>query len=260
VTVDIEGRPRPQGRAPDIGAHEAGGPAPPPGPGPTPAGGEQCFSETGTCVRGRFLDHWRAHGGLAVNGYPISEEFVETLEDGNAYTVQYFERARFEHHPEFAGTAYEVLLGHLGREQYQARFAAAPGPDGQGSPCFPQTGWCIDPLFAGAWARYGGLDQLGLPLSGRIREVSPTDGRTYELQYFERARLEHHPDHSPPHDVLLGLVGREQYHSRYPGAAIPGTRAGDAAHSLDVACGWRMPAPRLPRGGDAGAILRRRAA
>jgi hypothetical protein len=29
--------------------------------------------------------------------------------------VQYFERARFEYHPEFKGTPHEVLLGHLGR-------------------------------------------------------------------------------------------------------------------------------------------------
>jgi hypothetical protein len=28
--------------------------------------------------------------------------------------VQYFERARFELHPENAGTQYEVLLGQLG--------------------------------------------------------------------------------------------------------------------------------------------------
>jgi hypothetical protein len=35
--------------------------------------------------------------------------------------VQYFERARFELHPENAGTPYEILLGHLGREALAAR-------------------------------------------------------------------------------------------------------------------------------------------
>ncbi|HET8630995.1 MAG TPA: hypothetical protein VFL91_26545 [Thermomicrobiales bacterium] len=38
--------------------------------------------------------------------------------NGQTYRVQYFERARFEYHPENAGTPYEVLLGLLGREQY----------------------------------------------------------------------------------------------------------------------------------------------
>ncbi|MEO5951914.1 MAG: sortase, partial [Chloroflexia bacterium] len=53
-------------------------------------------------------------GGLAQFGYPISEEFVETLEDGKPYTVQYFERARFELHPENAAP-YTILLGQFGR-------------------------------------------------------------------------------------------------------------------------------------------------
>jgi hypothetical protein len=37
------------------------------------------------------------------------------LEDGNVYTVQYFERARFEYHPENA-PPYDVLLGQFGRQ------------------------------------------------------------------------------------------------------------------------------------------------
>ena len=74
----------------------------------------RCFPETGHCVRGRFLTYWTIWGGLAVNGYPISEEFVQTLEDGREYTVQYFERARFEHHPENT-PPYDILLGQFGR-------------------------------------------------------------------------------------------------------------------------------------------------
>ena len=36
--------------------------------------------------------------------------------DGKQYLTQHFERARFEYHPENAGTPYDVLLGLLGRE------------------------------------------------------------------------------------------------------------------------------------------------
>ena len=72
------------------------------------------FPQTGHNLGGRFRDYWETHGGLDQFGYPLSEEFVETLEDGKAYTVQYFERARFEYHPENPAE-YRVLLGHFGR-------------------------------------------------------------------------------------------------------------------------------------------------
>jgi peptidoglycan/xylan/chitin deacetylase (PgdA/CDA1 family) len=73
------------------------------------------FPETGHTLQNSFRDYWNHYGGLQVFGYPISQEFEE---DGR--TVQYFERARFEWHPENAGTVYEVLLGHLGVEAAQA--------------------------------------------------------------------------------------------------------------------------------------------
>src|SRR5690349_23029603 len=61
------------------------------------------FPETGQTVGGRFLAYWNTHGGLAQQGYPISAEMREVSEtDGKPYTVQYFERAVFELHPENA--------------------------------------------------------------------------------------------------------------------------------------------------------------
>ncbi len=59
------------------------------------------FPETGHSIRFGFRDFWLKHGGLPVFGYPLSEEFDEVSpDDGKIYTVQYFERARFEYHPE----------------------------------------------------------------------------------------------------------------------------------------------------------------
>src|SRR5690606_35411718 len=67
-------------------------------------------------------DYWYRNGGLPIFGYPISEEFQElSRTDGEMHTVQYFERARFEWHPDKRGTPYEFLLGHLGREILIAR-------------------------------------------------------------------------------------------------------------------------------------------
>ena len=97
------------------------------GPAPTAIYGEAgppewCFPPTGRCVRGLFRAHWEAHGGLAINGYPVTEERRGTLEDGRVYTVQYFERARFELHPENKAP-YDVLLGQLGRQLLDLRAA-----------------------------------------------------------------------------------------------------------------------------------------
>ena len=73
------------------------------------------FPQTGHTLGGAFLNYWQNTGGLAIYGYPISEEITEVSPtDGQAYLVQYFERNRFEYHPEAAGTPFEVQLGLLG--------------------------------------------------------------------------------------------------------------------------------------------------
>jgi len=80
-------------------------------------GDSRTFPETGKTVRGPFLAYWTQHGGLAQQGFPISDELQQVSPtDGKTYTVQYFERARMESHPEYAGSPEEVLLGLLGTE------------------------------------------------------------------------------------------------------------------------------------------------
>jgi hypothetical protein len=68
------------------------------------------FPQTGKSLSGRFLDYWQSHGGLEQQGYPISDVLAEKSGiDGKVYTVQYFERTVFEHHPENAAPN-DVLL------------------------------------------------------------------------------------------------------------------------------------------------------
>src|SRR5438132_14405885 len=72
--------------------------------------GIRTFPETGKTVQGKFLTYWNTHGGLAQQGYPISEQMQERSDtDGKTYAVQYFERAVFEAHPENKAP-YDVLL------------------------------------------------------------------------------------------------------------------------------------------------------
>jgi hypothetical protein len=174
-----------------------------------PAVAEQCFPQTGFCVRGRFLDYWNAHGGLAVNGYPLTGEFVTVLEDGNAYTVQYFERVRMEYHPENQ-PPHDVLLGQFGRrilDTFLPSAPTAPVPPMAGYTYFAATGHNVGPRFTAYWQANGGLAQFGYPLT-ELFTHRLEDGKEYEVQYFERARFEHHPENAPPYDVLLGQFGR----------------------------------------------------
>jgi hypothetical protein len=166
-------------------------------PGPLP------FPQTGQAVGGRFLRYWQAHGGLALFGYPLTGERQEKLEDGKTYTVQYFERARFEYHPENAAPN-DVLLGQFGRLLHPADPPAAQQP---GATFFAATGHNVGGSFLAYWQANGGLAQFGYPLSEEFTETLE-DGQPYTVQYFERARFEHHPENAAPNDVLLGQFGR----------------------------------------------------
>lgn len=84
----------------------------------------QTFPETGKTVCGVFLTYWKTHGGLAQQGFPISNVIKEVSSDGKTYDTQYFERAVFELHPENRGTPYEVLLSLVGRERFDRRYPA----------------------------------------------------------------------------------------------------------------------------------------
>ncbi|MDQ6694478.1 MAG: hypothetical protein M3014_08675 [Chloroflexota bacterium] len=76
---------------------------------------------------------------------------------------------------------------------------------------FKETGFTVSGDFWTAWQ--GGrqyADSLyinGLPITGVQEEVSPTDGKMYKVQWFERARFEYHPENAAPNNVLLGLLG-----------------------------------------------------
>jgi hypothetical protein len=228
------GQPAP---SPTPGAQPGGQPTPPGAPRPAPAFGtagvnnpafdsvpspgpdsdtRMFFPQTGHTLVAAFLAYWRAHGGLASFGYPISEPYQEiSPTDGKPYVVQYFERQRFEYHPE-APAGYNVLLGLLGVALVNGRntgpFAgvASPGADTATRRYFPEVRHTLSDRFLAYWQKYGGLPMFGYPLSEPFSEVSATDGKTYTVQYFERARFEYHPENAGSfYEVLLGFLGRD---------------------------------------------------
>ena len=165
------------------------------------------FAQTGHNVGYGFRRFFESQGGVDRFGYPRTEEVQE---DG--WTVQYFQRARFEYHPENAGTPYEVqlaLLGDLltaGRRPFPAAPPFADAPDHH---YFPETGHGVHFGFWRAFQEHGGVDSLGYPIS----EELPENGAT--VQYFQRARLEYHPEFAgTPYEVELGLLGDEWLRQR----------------------------------------------
>jgi hypothetical protein len=177
-----------------------------------PAETAQCqfFVETHHSLCFGFFAYWQQHGGTALFGMPISEEFQERGADGTMRTVQYLERARFEYHPEFKGTAYEVELGLLARELAAAHTGDAPfapiNPSNApaGARFTSETGHSLGDPFAAYWDTNGGLPVLGFPISEPFQERNADTGQTYLVQYFERYRLEYHPE---TNGIEIGRLG-----------------------------------------------------
>lgn len=83
-----------------------------------------------------------------------------------------------------------------------------------GELCFQETGLCIDARFAAYWQQNGGLQVFGYPTSRPFYALNADTGRFHLMQWFERNRLEWHPDNAPPYDVLLGRLGDELLRAR----------------------------------------------
>ena len=148
------------------------------------------FNETGHNLSNAFKAYFDANGGVARFGLPLTEEFTErNTADDKVYTIQYFERARFEYNSDLG----KVQLGQLGTEVFPAHgkignaTLEAPAnlpPDKQ---YFPETKHVVAGSFKQYYDQKGGLAQFGFPISEEVAE----NGKT--VQYFQRARLEYNP-------------------------------------------------------------------
>jgi cellulase (glycosyl hydrolase family 5) len=133
------------------------------------------FAQTGHAIGPQFWSYWSSHGlefdrqpgkrfdeSLALFGIPISEAQVETNPtDGKPYLTQWFERARFEYHPENVATESVILLGLLQRELMASGDSPTdhPAPTPQNS----QPGGFIE-------AQGSKLTRLGMPV--RLKGVN----------------------------------------------------------------------------------------
>nr|HID12408.1 hypothetical protein [Anaerolineae bacterium] len=180
-----------------------------------PTGNCQYFVETGHYVCDEFLGFYETRGGLEIFGYPLTEAFDDPT---RGLRVQYFQRARMEWHP-YNPEPYKVQLGllvdELGYRYPPARQEQIPAFNSPIHHYFPETGHVVSYAFLHFFREKGGLDIFGYPRSEFMYE----DG--YIVQYFQRARMEWHPEILSGPQMRLTNLG-EIYIERF---GIPGDYA-----------------------------------
>jgi beta-lactamase class A len=173
-----------------------------------PSSPARYYPETRYSVGHDFLKFWNDYGGLDTFGYPISPEVVQ---DG--MLEQDFERARFEMHSDnttLGGPQADVGLGLIGQElasRMQLTWPATPN-DGKGI-YFDATQQELSGDFLYFWQNNGGERVFGWPISPAQNMVNRDDGQSYLTQWFQRARMEFHPDLPVGHRIVLGALGTE---------------------------------------------------
>ena len=182
----------------------------------------QYFPETGHVVRDPFITYFLATGGLDQYGFPITDDYVDPA---TGLLVQYFEKARLEWHPGNPD-AYKIQLGLLGDEMGKR---AAPIPISKIPPAndpnciyFEETGHSLCYMFRDYWLKNGGLDRFGYPISEFTNEKGPL------VQYFQRAKMEWHPEKLPGQTIQLAPLGSIYYQfAGFDISRLPPDLAGD---------------------------------
>ncbi|HJW29857.1 MAG TPA: hypothetical protein VJ508_11530 [Saprospiraceae bacterium] len=142
-----------------------------------------------------FQKFYDEHGGLRIFGYPLTDLF-----EYNGFKVQYFQKARFELHPENP-PAYTVQLGLLGDELGHGTPPLPPTNIDLIHHYFPETGHTVAFEFLKFYNNNGGLDIFGYP----IAEFTFENG--YYVQYFQRAKMVWHPEMSGNDRMQLADLG-----------------------------------------------------
>jgi glucose/arabinose dehydrogenase len=214
----------------------------------------RCFPETGECLAGRFRQFWEANGGLPVFGFPVDEQAMQRGTEG-PFTTQWFERERFEAHPENRAP-YDVLLGRLGdellRRQGRDWNTFPKGQPQPGCQFFDTTGHTVCEPFLSYWRGHGlefdgragksyaeSLALFGLPLSEPAMETN-SSGFTVLTQWFERARFEYVPANPDPYKVLLGRLGAEAFDPSGGTPQYHQVQAPGWPHPLEVPAGFTI--------------------
>lgn len=231
-----------------------------------PQQGCRWFAEThlSVCDQGNgqgFKTYWETHGlqdpaldayqrSLALFGLPLTKPQVETNSSGDAVLTQWFERARFEWHPD-KPVEFKVLLGRLGDEVLHGGTSISrPGghityvsdgdlfrmnTDGSGQTRLTTTGavpfeeaeYSVSPLG----------DRIAYRVDSRLF-VSNADGSGQRLVVSDTTELEplarFSPTWSPDGSYLAYALDGDIYATRVDGG--PSVQITTGAHVDQISC------------------------
>lgn len=160
------------------------------------------FPETGHTVSGAFLEKYNSiPNGTEIYGYPITDAFED---DSIGHMVQYFEKARFELHPENPADL-QVQLTPLGEFLYQPGEQTPDLFNFASCTSFQETGFEVCYDFLDFFEANGGLIQFGYPIS----DIELHNG--WFSQYFQRVRLEWHPELPQGGEIIIANLGMDYF-------------------------------------------------
>jgi len=169
----------------------------------TSQGDEVYIPESGHYISGDFLrTYLSVPNPEIIFGYPITDAYQE---QNHNRIVQYFEKARFDLHPENPPDL-RVVVSPLGEYLYEPG-AQLPVPDTlPDCRLFPETGFEVCYAFRHFFEAQGGAAIFGYPISNFEIQNERI------VQYFQRARFEWHPERGTGSRVVLGDLGREYFY------------------------------------------------
>jgi hypothetical protein len=173
-------------------------------------GDPKYFPETGHWVTGDFLRTYQeVSDPEKIYGYPITEAFQD---QALGRIVQYFQKSRFELYSD-SPPELKVRLSPLGVLLYTPG-EPLPIPDNfPACRTIPETNHQVCYAFLDFFDKNGGAAQFGYPISN----FEIHDGRI--VQYFQRARLEWHPELPTGQRVVLGDLGRIYFDTQHENPA-----------------------------------------
>lgn len=157
------------------------------------------FEDTGHYVKGEFLAYYNSvPKAKTLFGSPITEEFSK-----NGRTIQYFERARFELHPE-RPAGQRVKLTPIGSALY-AKGEQLNIINPLTCRYYTKTGFSVCFAFLDFFKENGGPERFGYP-------ISPFEYHNdLIVQYFENARFEWKPWLPEGERVSIAELGRPYF-------------------------------------------------
>jgi len=163
------------------------------------------FPTTGHWVSNEYLTKYEEiPNGLEIYGAPITEPFFDTITE---HEIQYFEKVRFELHPELPA-GLQVKLSKLGEYLYQEEQSISTPINASACRTFVQTDYSVCYAFLDFFEANGGEALFGYPISG----FEIHDG--WIVQYFQNVRFEWHPENPTGKRVTISNLGYRYFYDR----------------------------------------------